>query len=577
MRHGIRFWLMRYLPSELAGTALSLLTAWIAYRLSGSLVVAALAGTVGENVGFYGVAVGRSIRDQWRFERALGATRPRASVRTALWLSLLEFGPAEIVDTFCVRPLLLWAGPVLLGNPLLGWLVGKLSADVVFYAVAAMGYLASRRFLGRRRRSGTTASAAVAELGPAVRAARIETVRDSLRGVDVDALVSRHGTPLMLLDPESIAGQYRRATRALPAVGLHYAVKALSHPVVIDTLAALGAHFDIASDGEADLVLSRGVPACRIIDTQPVKTPVEITRAYVRGIRTFVVDSAGELLKFSSVPPDARILIRLAYRNPEAASDLSSKFGATAAEADSLVDQAMLQGTRVAGFSFHVGSQLDSVGAFRRAVETTLALMDRIERRTGLRFEVLDIGGGFPVSYRQDVATLEAISAAIAPLLESRSGRLRVIAEPGRVLVADAVTVVSRVVGTSERDGAHWCFIDDGVYGSYSNVLAEGARPVILARSELDGAAARLVSTTIGGPTCDSVDVVARDYPLPLAPEGELLFSPAMGAYTAVTATGFNGRRPATIVVVDRSAVPAAPAFALSERRRSMSVASVDS
>jgi hypothetical protein len=64
MRHGIRFWLMRYLPSELAGTALSLLSAWVAYRLSGSLVVAALAGTVGENVGFYGVAVGRTIRDQ---------------------------------------------------------------------------------------------------------------------------------------------------------------------------------------------------------------------------------------------------------------------------------------------------------------------------------------------------------------------------------------------------------------------------------------------------------------------------------------------------------------------------------
>ena len=576
MRHGIRFWLMRYLPSELAGTALSLLTAWAAYRLSGSLVVAALAGTVGENVGFYGVAVGRSIRDQWRFERALGSTRPRASVRTALWLSLVEFGPAEIIDTFCVRPLLLWTAPVLLGNPALGWLVGKLSADVVFYAMAGVGYLASRRLLGRRRRSPGTTSAGAGELSAAVRTSRIETVRDSLRGVDIDALVARHGTPLMLLDPPSIEGQFRRATDALPSVGLHYAVKALGHPVVIDTLAALGAGFDIASDAEADLVLSRGIPACRIIDTQPVKTPAEITRAYVRGIRTFVVDSAGELLKFASVPPDARILIRLAYSNPEAASDLSAKFGATSAEAESLVDQAMLQGTRIAGFSFHVGSQLDSVGAFRRAVETTLALMDRIERRTGLRFDTLDIGGGFPVSYRQDVAPIESIGEALEPLLRSRQGRLRIIAEPGRVLVADSVTVVSRVVGTSERDGAHWCFIDDGVYGSYSNVLAEGARPVILARSELDGAAPRFVNTTIGGPTCDSVDVVARDYPLPLAPEGELLFSPAMGAYTAVTATGFNGRRPATIVVVDRSATPE-PAYALSERRRAMSVASVDS
>ena len=582
MRHGIRFWLMRYLPSELAGTALSLLTAWIAYRLSGSLVVAALAGTVGENIGFYGVAVGRSIRDQWRFERALGATRPRASVRAALWLSLLEFGPAEVVDTFCVRPLLLWAAPMLIGNPLAGWLVGKLGADALFYAMAGVGYLASRRLL-HRRRSGRASTRASDDdwLSDPVRLARVETVRRSIAGLDVDALVARHGTPLMLLEPERVATQYRRTVAALPSVGLHYAVKALNHPAVIDTLAELGAGFDVASDAEADLVLSHGVSAARIIDTQPVKSPAEITRAYVRGIRTFVVDSAGELLKFASVPPDASILIRLAYRNPEAASDLSTKFGATAAEAEALVDQARLQGSRVTGFSFHVGSQLDSVGAFRRAIESTFALMDRIERRTGVRFTMLDIGGGYPVSYRQDVASVERIGAVIGPFLESRSGRLRVIAEPGRVLVADAVTVITRVVGISERDGARWCFIDDGVYGSYSNVLTEHAHPVIIARCELRAAGQRLVDTTIGGPTCDSVDVVARAYPLPVAAEGDLLFSPTMGAYTAVTATTFNGRAPARIVVVDRAAdgaesVPS-PAYALSERRRAMSVASVDS
>ncbi|MET4704621.1 type III PLP-dependent enzyme [Frigoribacterium sp. UYMn621] len=561
---GLGFWIRRYLPSEIVGTATALAAAAISYRLSGSLFVAAIAGTIGENLGFYGVAGARNFAELWRRSRGDPGARRRSVIARTAWLSAVEFGPAELIDTLAVRPLLLWLAPLLLGLPAAGWIAGKIGADLVFYGIAGFGYVLGRRWDDARRQAGTPPVDDMV-LSPQIRAKRIDAIRRSLSGIDLDALVTTHGSPLMLLDLGTVASQYGRLCAALPFVHWHYAVKALSHPEVIETIASLGGSFDVASDGEIDLVAGQNVTPDRIIHTQPIKSATEITRAYVLGIRTFVIDSPGELAKFHNVPANVSLLIRLAYRNPDAKSDLSSKFGVSPVEAEVLLSQAIAQGSHIAGFSFHVGSQLDSVDAFVRATTATLELMDRLEENWNVEFTTLDIGGGFPVGYRTEVASIEQIAGALRPLLEPRSPRLNIIAEPGRILVADAATLVSRVNGVRDRDGEAWCFIDDGVYGSYSNVVSEAVNPVILSRAELDGEESALVPTTVGGPTCDSADVVARRYPLPPLREGDLLLSPTMGAYTSVTATTFNGRRAAKVVVLERAvAVQRADALRLS-------------
>jgi ornithine decarboxylase len=112
------------------------------------------------------------------------------------------------------------------------------------------------------------------------------------------------------------------------------------------------------------------------------------------------------------------------------------------------------------------------------------------------------------------------------------------------------MTLLTSVVGTAERDGQVWHYLDDGVYGSYSNVMTEDVHPPILALRELtEDGASDFEQTTLAGPTCDSADVVARDYPMPALEVGDLLVSPMMGAYTAVTSSRFNGI-PATPVVM---------------------------
>lgn len=291
--------------------------------------------------------------------------------------------------------------------------------------------LLGRRMLRRREPEYTVIEAED-------RTALIHRLGRTLNEVDRDALITRHGTPLLMLEQQLVADQYARLRAALPLVRLHYAVNALPHPAVIDTIAALGGCFDVASDAEIDLLAARGIRTDRMIHTHPVKSPAEITRAYVLGIRTFVIDGAGELAKFRRVPGDVSLLVRLGYPGLAPTSDHSDPLGATPTEADALMAQAAAQGSRIAGFSVHVVSRRDTVAAVRTGIGATLRLMGRLETRWGVRFSILDIGGGFAVTYRCDAATIEQIGAAIWPMLAQFTPRLTVIAETGSILVADA-------------------------------------------------------------------------------------------------------------------------------------------
>lgn len=388
-----------------------------------------------------------------------------------------------------------------------------------------------------------------------LREIRVEETAALLASDIAQAAIALHGTPVLLLDPETVRRQYRRLTAALPFVGFHYAVKALAHPAVIEALADEGCGFDIATGEELDLL--GGIDRGRIIHTHPIKKPDEIAEALRVGVRTFVIEDDTELDKFAGAPADVRLLIRLAYRSPHAKSDLSTKFGVGPFEAEHLVERARERGIRIGGFSFHVGSQLDDPARFAAAITDTLDLMDRLERAYGVRFEMLDIGGGFPVAYDSAVTPLEDLAAVIRPLLEPRTDRLSIIAEPGRVMVAEAMTLVTSVVGVAERGDGRWYYLDDGLYGSYSNVLTEDVHPLIFSERELAGRDADSAThrwATLAGPTCDSSDVIAREALLPDLVVGDLLVSPVMGAYTVVTSTRFNGRAATPVVVIGQGA-----------------------
>jgi hypothetical protein len=148
MGRKLREWVGRYLPAEVLGTVTALATAWTVHAVSGSLISAAVAGTIGESLGYYGCIVVREVRSCDTRHRDLGTLRRRwlTGTRTVRNL-LIEFGPAELVDSLLVRPFFMYLMPSLLHDFTAGILVGKLAADVIFYGLAIGAYELKQHYL----------------------------------------------------------------------------------------------------------------------------------------------------------------------------------------------------------------------------------------------------------------------------------------------------------------------------------------------------------------------------------------------------------------------------------------------
>ncbi|ELV8624421.1 type III PLP-dependent enzyme [Vibrio cidicii] len=352
----------------------------------------------------------------------------------------------------------------------------------------------------------------------------------------IESSVEQFGAPLLLLDCDIIRQQYRALKNALPGVTLHYALKPLPHPVVVRTLLAEGASFDLATSGEVDLVAQEGVPAEQTIHTHPIKRDADIRDALAYGCNVFVVDNLNELAKFKAYSEEVELLVRLSFRNSEAFADLSKKFGCSPEQALTIIETAQAWNIRIKGLSFHVGSQTTNPHKYVEAIHTCHRVMQQVVEMGLPALSTLDIGGGFPVNYTQQVMPIDEFCAPINQALNELPDTVHVLAEPGRFICAPAVTSVASVMGQAEREGQIWYYLDDGIYGSFSGLMFDDAKyPLVTIKQ-----GGELLPSVLSGPTCDSVDVIAENIMLPKLENGDLVIGRTMGAYTSATATDFN-------------------------------------
>jgi ornithine decarboxylase len=360
-------------------------------------------------------------------------------------------------------------------------------------------------------------------------------------------LASRYGSPLFIIDAERVRHQYRRLAAVLPRVDLHYALKPLPHASVINTLDAEGACFDLATNGEVELVRRLKIAPQRCIHTHPIKRDSDIRTALAFGVNRFVVDNVDELRKFVKYRSRSSLLIRVSFSSPEARCDLSRKFGCEPEACIDLLRLAAELRIKIDGLSFHVGSQAAGPAMFVEAIARCAELLASAGER-GHSPSILDIGGGFPVDYLERCMPIEEFCAPIAAALAALPAGIRVIAEPGRYISAPAAITVAQVMGRAQRDGRWWYYLDDGLYGSYSGQVYDHARYPI----EALVAAGKTYPSVLAGPTCDSIDVINEHLELPLLKIGDLVIGHAMGAYTWASASEFNFFPRATVLALDR-------------------------
>lgn len=362
------------------------------------------------------------------------------------------------------------------------------------------------------------------------------------------ALAAEHDTPALFLSLNRVRDNYRRLKAALPGVTLFYAVKANPEKALIEVLHEEGCSFDVCTSGEIDIVKACGVPAERCLYTHPIKKPEEIAHAIDFGIRRFVVDNGSELEKMVPYKDSVELIVRISVQNPASPINLSYKFGVAPEKANALIDAACTAELSVKGLCFHAGSQNEDNLKFIEALEYCREIC-RTAALRGQKIEIIDIGGGFPISYLKQAARIEAFCQPIAQHLDRYFPNYQIIAEPGRAICADAMFLVAKVIGKACRNQVWWYYIDDGKYNSFSGMVYDHTVYPI----KTFGHGERQPSV-IAGPTCDSFDVLYENVSLPLLKIGDLLVFDVMGAYTSASASRFNCYNKTKVVIQDRGA-----------------------
>ncbi len=345
----------------------------------------------------------------------------------------------------------------------------------------------------------------------------------------------KYTRPFLIIDTAIVREKLRRFRAAMPRVRPHYAVKANPDRRVVKALAQEGAGFEIASTAELDLLLSLGVPAAEVFFSNPMRSREADGYAAAKGMRWFVVDSVDELRRMHGVDPTAQLYLRIATPNIGSDWPLSGKFGAGGGDAREIIATASKLGADLAGVTFHAGSQCRNPENWRVGIEKARTLFDAMGK-AGLKPRLLDIGGGFPVRHVKPIPAIEVIGEVVNEALKAFPEDVQVIAEPGRYLVSDAGYFVCRVLGTATRAGKRWMHWDAGLFGGVIETT-EGLKYRI--RSDRSGPD---IAWNVAGPTCDSVDVVMRDEPLPSDLQaGDFIYLRNAGAYTTAYASEFNG------------------------------------
>jgi diaminopimelate decarboxylase len=372
--------------------------------------------------------------------------------------------------------------------------------------------------------------------------------RLSIGGVDVLGLAEEHGTPLFVYDEEHLRARCREAVAAFPD-GVAYATKAFLCVAMAQLAYEEGMDLDVATGGELHIALAAGVPGDRLVMHGNNKSEAELAAALDAGAGRIVVDSFEEMDRMESLVADdgrapARVLIRInpgveAHTHDYLKTGITdSKFGfglATGDAASALHRAQMSPAMDLVGIHAHIGSQVFVAGSFARAVEVLAPLMTD----TGL--PELSVGGGLGVAYVEGEAapTITEWAAAVHDACAAAGVEARIVAEPGRSIVAQSAVTLYTVGTIKEIPGVRtYVAVDGGMSDNPRPVLYGSGYEAFLPRAaDTD----RPRSVRVVGKHCESGDVIVHEARVPEDIRvGDVLATPVTGAYGHSMGSNYN-------------------------------------
>jgi diaminopimelate decarboxylase len=389
--------------------------------------------------------------------------------------------------------------------------------------------------------------------------------------VDLDRVAREFGTPLYIYSAGTILDHYGRLDAALPELdhSICYAVKANSNLSILKLLADAGAGFDIVSSGELFRVLAAGGDSQRCTFAGVGKSLEEIEYALAQRLYSFNVESEAELEDIDRIAGAKDLRARVALRaNPDvdphtheyiSTGSRENKFGIALDQVAAVYERAAkMRNIDIVGVQMHIGSQITETQPFVDAINKIAPLVLELKAKYGIEF--LSIGGGVGIVYessfisgssdwwdsserkeqRTNQLSIQQYVDAILPPL--RDLKLRILLEPGRLLVGNAGVLLTRVRYIKRIGQKKFAIVDAGMNDLIRPALYHSFHEIVPMEEPSKSKSKNTEKIDIVGPVCETGDFFALDREMPELHEGDLLAIMSAGAYGFVMASNYNSR-----------------------------------
>ena len=372
---------------------------------------------------------------------------------------------------------------------------------------------------------------------------------DATRLID---LATEYGTPLYIIDLDRVRANYRRIVAAFGAdARVMYAAKAHTGRAVLETILDEGGRIECAARGELQRAIDAGADPNELQYTavNPPDEDLEYAVDLAKDAQGLTI-TGGAMDTFDRLEErgyTGRVLIRInpaigTGHHEKVATGKDAKFGIPFDEVPS-VAETVSERFDLVGLHAHVGSGVleDQLDDHCRA----LAKVGDLARQIG-GLELVDIGGGYGVPYREDDAPLDmpSVAARITEAVGEIEGTL--VVEPGRYIVADASVILTRVNTIKEAPETTVVGVDASLATLIRPAMFDAYHPI----RTLSGGSRDPILASVGGPCCTSADVFCTDRPIAEPRRGDILAIGNAGAYGYELANQFHSQpRPAEVAL----------------------------
>ena len=370
--------------------------------------------------------------------------------------------------------------------------------------------------------------------------------RLELGGCDAVALARQFGTPAYVVVEDDLRMRARQFMEAVAArhdnFDVLFASKAFPCTAVYRVLAEEGLGCDVASGGELHLALKAGFDPARIYLHGNARSHTELEEAVQAGVGHIVLDSFDDIERLQRICGERGrrqdVLIRVTpgvfgdTHHAISTGQEDSKFGFSMAHAPAAIGRALeAHELNLVGLHCHIGSQLFELEPFRAAVRALARLGD---------LPVYNLGGGLAVAYTSShhpPSFDEYLQTVIGCAHEHLGPGKRILFEPGRALVANS-TVTLYTVQTVKDNVSKWVAVDGGMSDNLRPMMYGASYEAVVADRPLAPAQDRC---RLAGKHCESGDVIVQELELPAPAPGDVIATPATGAYGYSMANNYNG------------------------------------